>query len=134
MKSINRLENKSGQFHRCYSSQGNQIQISSFVMPTFSSTDFFVFFFFSDALPKRNAKENGGTARQIDRSVLATTQIVMSQNISLAHIAVPDLFAMKKLSPTPARFIGRISLNNKSPVLNILLLVCLLTNINSSYP
>lgn len=92
------------------------------------------FFFFSDALPKRNAKENGGTARQIDRSVLATTQIVMSQNISLAHIAVPDLFAMKKLSPTPARFIGRISLNNKSPVLNILLLVCLLTNINSSYP
>lgn len=86
-----------------------------------------------DALPKTNAKENGGTTRQIDRSVPCTTQIDMSQNISLAHIAVPELFATKKLSPTPARFIGRISLNNKSPLLNMLL-VCLLTNINSPYP
>lgn len=111
MKSINRLENKDGQFHRCYSSQGTQIQILAFIMQKFSSIDFF--FFLPDALPKKNAKVIGGTTLQTDRNVPPTTLIVMLQNTSLVRFAVPDPFAMKILYPTAVRFIGRISWNNK---------------------
>lgn len=63
-----------------------------------------------DVLPEKNVEHNGGTLHQINRSVCITTQIVMSQTISLARFAVQDLFATKTLFPTPGRFIGHISL------------------------
>lgn len=70
-------------------------------------------FFLPDALPKKNAKVSGGTTPQTDQNVPPTTLIVMSHNTSHARIAVPDPFAMGILYPTPVRFIGRVSWNNK---------------------
>lgn len=66
-----------------------------------------------DVLPKKNAKGNGGTPLQTDRNVPHTTQIIFLLNTSLVRIAVPDLFAIEMLYPTPVRFINRISWNNK---------------------